>query len=134
MLEMPECDRRTLLRDIDRQRLMGLNMCFCARGFHANTTTHPVRQRRGPLHASPRVVYSDTMAFGLVFLDHAGDVWTVDAQTSEPPDRRSLIFSRPTFLEPMEQRAFVGIPGCWPNCTEDELRTFLDLAIVRTQQ
>ena len=66
------------------------------------------------------------MPFGLVFLDHDGEVWTVDVRLSEgEPGERSLLFSRPTFLEPAEQRAFEGVPSCWPNCSEDELRGLL---------
>ena len=71
------------------------------------------------------------MAFGLVFRDGTGDVWTVDAQTHDPDRGRFLIFSRPSFLEPSEQRAFDGIPECWPNCTDEELRLFLEAAVTR---
>jgi hypothetical protein len=69
------------------------------------------------------------MAFGLVFQDNLGDVWTVDVRLS-PADhgRRSLLFSRPSFVAPEEQRAFEGVPECWPNCTGDELRAFLEAA------
>ena len=69
------------------------------------------------------------MAFGLVFRDGAGEVWTVDAQMQDAERRRFLIFSRPSFLEPSEQRALDGIPECWPNCTDEELRAFLEAAI-----
>jgi hypothetical protein len=71
------------------------------------------------------------MAFGIVFVDTAGDVWTVDAQSS-PEHERSLLFSRPSFVEPTEQRALEGIPDCWPNCTGDELRVFLHAAAALT--
>jgi hypothetical protein len=70
------------------------------------------------------------MAFGLVFLDQSGDVWTVDAHADK--DRgRALLFSRPSFLDPREQRALDQIPPCWPNCTGEELRAYLEEAIVR---
>jgi hypothetical protein len=69
------------------------------------------------------------MAFGLVFLDPAGEVWTVDVQSNDER-RRSLLFSRPSFLEPTEQRSFHEIPPCWPNCSHEELRGFLDAAVV----
>ena len=72
------------------------------------------------------------MAFGLVFLDETGEVWTVDALSSDK-ERRALLFSRPSFLQPMEQRALDGIPECWPNCTGEELRAFLEAAVVRTE-
>ena len=69
------------------------------------------------------------MPFGLVFLDSDGEVWTVDARLSGSERReRSLVFSRPSFLEPSEQRSFEGVPPCWPNCSEDELRGFLEAA------
>jgi hypothetical protein len=69
------------------------------------------------------------MPFGLVFLDHDGEVWTVDARLSDAErGERSLLFSRPTFIEPAEQRAFEGVPSCWPNCSADELRVFLGSA------
>jgi hypothetical protein len=69
------------------------------------------------------------MPFGLVFLDHDGEVWTVDARLSDAErGERSLLFSRPTFIEPAEQRAFEGVPSCWPNCSGDELRGFLGAA------
>ena len=69
------------------------------------------------------------MAFGIVFLDNDGDVWTVDAKSS-PESERSLLFSRPSFVEPTEQRLLDGIPDCWPNCTGEELRAFLGAAVV----
>jgi hypothetical protein len=69
------------------------------------------------------------MAFGIVFLDSTGDVWTVDAKSS-PEHERSLLFSRPSFLEPAEQRSLDGIPDCWPNCSGEELRAFLGAATV----
>ena len=69
------------------------------------------------------------MPFGLVFLDNDGDVWTVDVHLSETErGERSLLFSRPSFIEPAEQRAFEGVPSCWPNCSGDELRGFLEAA------
>ena len=71
------------------------------------------------------------MAFGLVFRDDTGDVWTVDAQTNDPERGRLLIFSRPSFLDPSEQRALDGIPDCWPNCTDEELRAYLEAAVAR---
>lgn len=71
------------------------------------------------------------MAFGLVFRDDTGEVWTVDARTTEPERGRFLIFSRPSFLDPSEQRALDRIPECWPNCTDEELRVFLEAAVAR---
>jgi hypothetical protein len=71
------------------------------------------------------------MGFGLVFRDEAGDVWTVDVHASEGERARSLLFSRPSFLDPSEQRALDGIPACWPNCSDDELRAFLEAAVER---
>lgn len=71
------------------------------------------------------------MAFGLVFRDGTGEVWTVDAQTADPERGRFLIFSRPSFLDPSEQRALDGVPECWPNCTDEELRAFLEAAVAR---
>jgi len=69
------------------------------------------------------------MAFGLVFRDGDGEVWTVDALMHDPERGRSLIFSRPSFVDPSEQRALDGIPDCWPNCTDEELRAFLEAAV-----
>jgi hypothetical protein len=71
------------------------------------------------------------MAFGLVFLDHDGDVWTVDVRPAPPPEtgRRFLRFSRPSFLEPSEQRELDDVPPCWPDCTDDDLRGFLAAAL-----
>lgn len=69
------------------------------------------------------------MPFGLVFLGHEGEVWTVDVRGSEPgrgPD--SMLFSRPSFLNPSEERALPGIPACWPDCTDTALRGFLESA------
>lgn len=69
------------------------------------------------------------MPFGLVFLDHGGDVWTVDVRHADATDTgRTLVFSRPSFLEPREQRALTGVPDCWPDCSDEELRALLDAA------
>jgi hypothetical protein len=70
------------------------------------------------------------MAFGLVFLDPGGAVWTVDVETADERNRR-LLFSRPSFLEPAEQRTLNEIPPCWPNCSDEELQDLLDVAVVR---
>jgi len=69
------------------------------------------------------------MAFGLVFLDHGGEVWTVDVRLpGGQPGGRSLVFSRPSFLAPTEQRALDDVPPCWPNCDSEALREFLAAA------
>jgi len=69
------------------------------------------------------------MAFGLVFLDDGGEVWTVDVRLpGGEQGRRSLVFSRPSFLDPAEQWALNDVPECWPNCADDELRGFLAAA------
>ena len=70
------------------------------------------------------------MPFGLVFLDQEGDVWTVDVHHASADTRpaRSLLFSRPSFVDPAEQRAFEGVPSCWPDCSGDALRGFLEAA------
>ncbi|HEY2378469.1 MAG TPA: hypothetical protein VGH98_20990 [Gemmatimonadaceae bacterium] len=69
------------------------------------------------------------MPFGLVFLGHDGEVWTVDVRKPEMErGPRSLLFSRPSFLEPSEERAVEGVPSCWPDCTGDELRGLLEAA------
>lgn len=69
------------------------------------------------------------MSFGLVFLGHEGEVWTVDVRLSEPGrEARFMCFSRPTFLNPAEERTFAGVPSCWPDCTSAELRGFLEAA------
>lgn len=71
----------------------------------------------------------DSMAFGLVFLDHGGEVWTVDVRLpGAEKGGRALVFSRPSFLAPTEQRALDQVPPCWPNCCSDELRDFLAAA------
>ena len=41
---------------------------------------------------------------------------------------RSLVFSRPSFLAPTEQRALDDVPPCWPNCDSEALREFLAAA------
>lgn len=70
------------------------------------------------------------MPFGLVFLDHDGGVWTVDVRPAPTEQgRRSLLFSRPTFIDPAEEYALDDVPACWPNCTSDELRAFLAEAL-----
>lgn len=69
------------------------------------------------------------MAFGLVFLDPGGAVWTVDVHSVDERNRW-LLFSRPSFLEPAEQRTLREIPPCWPNCSHEELRDLLDVAVV----
>src|SRR5438132_826610 len=57
-----------------------------------------------------------SMAFGLVFLDHGGEVWTVDVRLpGGQPGGRSLVFSRPSFLAPTEQRALDDVPPRWPD-------------------
>ena len=69
------------------------------------------------------------MAFGLVFLGHEGEVWTVDVRLSgsgRAPG--SMVFSRPTFINPSEEREFAAVPTCWPDCTSDQLRGFLETA------
>lgn len=69
------------------------------------------------------------MPFGLVFLGHKGEVWTVDVRLSEAGrGPGSMLFSRPSFLAPAEERAFAGIPSCWPDCTGAELLGFLEAA------
>jgi hypothetical protein len=70
------------------------------------------------------------MPFGLVFLDDDGDVWTVDVRPAQSEQgRRSMLFSRPSFIEPTEQRSLEEVPPCWPNCSDDELRAFLAAAV-----
>lgn len=69
------------------------------------------------------------MPFGFVFLDDGGAVWTVDVrQPGESGGPRSLVFSRPSFLDPAEQRALDAVPDCWPECSEEELRALLGTA------
>jgi hypothetical protein len=70
------------------------------------------------------------MPFGLVFLDHDGDVWTVDVRPVPTDEARKLmLFSRPSFVEPAEQRSLEGVPPCWPDCTDEELRGLLVSAV-----
>jgi hypothetical protein len=69
------------------------------------------------------------MAFGLVFLDNDGAVWTVDVrQAGAEHSARLLLFSRPSFLDPAEQLALDDVPACWPNCNGDDLRGLLAAA------
>jgi hypothetical protein len=69
------------------------------------------------------------MPFGLVFIDDGGDVWTVDVRQVDPANSgRTLVFSRPSFVEPAEQRALDAVPECWPDCSDHELRALLDAA------
>lgn len=69
------------------------------------------------------------MPFGLVFLGHEGEVWTVDVRQPGPArEPGSMHFFRPSFLNPAEERAFEGVPPCWPDCTGEELREFLEAA------
>lgn len=69
------------------------------------------------------------MPFGLVFLGQEGEVWTVDVRlTGAGGEPGSMHFSRPSFLNPAEERAFEGVPSCWPDCTGDQLRGFLEAA------
>lgn len=68
------------------------------------------------------------MPFGLVFLDEGGAVWTVDVRSAASSEEKSLVFCRPSFFDPAEQRAIDGVPDCWPECTDQELRTLLDSA------
>jgi hypothetical protein len=73
------------------------------------------------------------MPFGLVFLDDDGDVWTVDIRPAQSEQgHRALLFSRPSFIEPAEQRALEEVPPCWPDCTSDELRGYLAVALERS--
>jgi hypothetical protein len=59
-------------------------------------------------------------------------VWTVDVRSADPQRARALVFSRPSFVEPSEQRALDEIPACWPNCTDEELRAYLEAAVNRS--
>jgi hypothetical protein len=68
------------------------------------------------------------MPFGLVFLDQGGEVWTVDVRQTESGGGRALVFCRPSFLDPAEQRAVDGVPDCWPDCSDEELRELLTVA------
>lgn len=69
------------------------------------------------------------MPFGFVFRDEGGAVWTVGVrQSQESNGGRALIFCRPSFLEPAEQRALDDVPDCWPECSDEELRALLDTA------
>lgn len=65
------------------------------------------------------------MPFGFVFLDGGGAVWTVGVRPSAEPSERTLVFSRPSFLDPAEQRSIPGLPDCWPECSDEELRALL---------
>jgi len=70
------------------------------------------------------------MPFGLVFLDRDGDVLTVDVRPAATEQgHRSLLFSKPSFLQPFEQRSLDEVPPCWPDCTGEELRAFLAAAV-----
>ena len=70
------------------------------------------------------------MPFGLVFLDDGGVVWTVDVRQSgsTAEGARSLVFCRPSFFDPAEQRALDNVPDCWPECSDIELRALLGTA------
>lgn len=68
------------------------------------------------------------MPFGLVFLDQGGVVWTVDVRQSGTAGDRSLVFCRPSFLDPAEQRSLDAVPECWPECSDEELRALLGVA------
>lgn len=69
------------------------------------------------------------MPFGLVFLGDEGEVWTVDVSASQPGHtRRFMLFSHPTFLNASEKREFDGVPACWPDCSSNQLRGFLEAA------
>lgn len=68
------------------------------------------------------------MPFGLVFLDQGGTVWTVDVRHAASGGDRLLVFSRPSFLEPAEQRSLERVPECWPECSDEELRALLGSA------
>jgi hypothetical protein len=69
------------------------------------------------------------MPFGLVFLDEGGSVWTVGVRQAPATEGvRSLVFSRPSFFEPAEQRALDDVPDCWPECSDEELRALLGAA------
>jgi hypothetical protein len=69
------------------------------------------------------------MAFGLVFLGREGEVWTVDVRLSGSTRATgAMLFSRPTFINPAEEREFAGVPSCWPDCSSHQLRGFLEAA------
>ena len=70
------------------------------------------------------------MPFGLVFLDEGGSVWTADVRQSGAASGsgRSLVFCRPSFFDPAEQRAIDAVPECWPECSDEELRALLGSA------
>jgi hypothetical protein len=63
------------------------------------------------------------MSFGLVVIDDEGRVWTVDLVRPS-----ALRFSRPNFLEPIEERCVEPAPECWPSCRAETLRTYLQVA------
>jgi hypothetical protein len=73
------------------------------------------------------------MAFGLVFLDQDGGVWTVDVRPVPSQEgQRLLLFSRPSFVEPTEQHSLNEVPPCWPDCSGEELRSLLVAALDRS--
>lgn len=75
------------------------------------------------------------MAFGLAFLDDEGRVWTVDVKTCPVTHTTlGLCFSRPSFIEPLEQRHLANVLGCWPSCDAEQLRAALRLALPHEAQ
>lgn len=75
------------------------------------------------------------MAFGLAVLDDQGRVWTVDVKRCPVTHTTlGLHFSRPSFIEPLEQRYLANVPECWPSCDGEQLRAALRLAVPHEPQ
>lgn len=69
------------------------------------------------------------MSFGIVFVDDSGRVWTAEGTYCAKSHRLlGVLFSRPTFLNPVERRFLDSAPECWPNCCREELNTLLQRA------
>ena len=63
------------------------------------------------------------MAYGLVFLDDNGAIWTVGPIAGPAPGTlRGLRFCRPSFFRPEEEYELSAVPEGWPSCTAVELR------------
>ena len=74
------------------------------------------------------------MGSALIFLDDAGAAWSVQPITGNKPGSIcGLRFSRPSFLEPIEERTSENVPACWPNCTPHTLRDLLRTATMVSQ-
>lgn len=75
------------------------------------------------------------MGFAHIFVDDVGAAWSVQPiNCNKPGCICGLRFSRPSFLEPVEERTSEHVPTCWPNCSQQTLREVLRTSVLTRRE